>query len=106
MIIYGAYQSVFGELGMYIDGVARRSIPWPDWAVTTVVDTRDYWPTVWKAVSSHTTQLTAYGQLAHLSAEHHQSLWGTQEYYRVISLVNGGRTRELDLFDGLSTEAY
>jgi hypothetical protein len=36
-----------------------------------------------------------------LPAEHHQSLWGSQEYYRTFSLVNGGRTRETDLFEGL-----
>jgi hypothetical protein len=28
-------------------------------------------------------------------------MWGTQEFYRVFSLVNGGRRRETDLFDGL-----
>ena len=100
---FEAYQSVFGELGMQIDGVARRSTPWPDWAITTVIDTIDYWPTVWKAVSAHKTQLAAYGQLEHVSAEHHQSLWGTQEYYRVLSLANGGRIPESDIFDGLNT---
>jgi hypothetical protein len=52
-------------------------------------------------VSRHKTQLAAYGQLEHLSPEHHKSLWGTQEYYRALSLVNGGRRRETDLFEGL-----
>jgi LmbE family N-acetylglucosaminyl deacetylase len=98
---FAAYESVFGELTMHVDHVTRRTTPWPDWAVTSVIDTADYWPTVWKAVSSHQTQLIAYGQLEHLSAEHHKSLWGTQEYYRALSLVNGGRARESDLFEGL-----
>jgi LmbE family N-acetylglucosaminyl deacetylase len=96
-----AYESVFGELTMHIDNVARRSMPWLDWAVTTVIDTAEHWNTVWKAVSCHKTQLTAYGQLEHLSPEHHKALWGTQEYYRALSLVNGGRVREMDLFEGL-----
>ena len=33
--------------------------------------------------------------------EHHRALWGVQEFYRAFSLVNGGRTRESDLFEGL-----
>lgn len=98
---FQAYESVFGELTMHVDGTARRTTPWQNWAVTTVIDTADVWPTVWKAVACHKSQLTAYGQLEHLSPEHHKALWGTQEYYRVLSLVNGGRTRETDLFEGL-----
>jgi hypothetical protein len=31
----------------------------------------------------------------------HRSLWGTQTFYRVFSLVNGGREVEEDLFVGL-----
>jgi LmbE family N-acetylglucosaminyl deacetylase len=98
---FNAYESVFGELVMHVDGTARRTTPWPDWAVSTVIDTADYWHTVWNAVSCHKTQLAAYGQLEHLSPEHHKVLWGTQEYYRALSLVNGGRGRETDLFEGL-----
>ncbi len=102
---FAAYESVFGELTMHVDHVTRRTTPWPDWAVTSVIDTADYWPIVWKAVSYHQTQLIAYGQLEHLSPEHHKALWGTQEYYRALSLVNGGRARETDLFEGLREEA-
>lgn len=98
---FDAYESVFGELTMHIDNIARRTTPWPDWAVTSVIDTADYWNTVWKAVSRHKSQLVAYSQLEHLSPEHHKALWGTQEFYRALSLVNGGRARETDLFEGL-----
>jgi hypothetical protein len=45
-----------------------------------------------------------YQQLADLPAEHHCSLWGSQEFYRAFSLVNGGRTVESDLFEGLRNE--
>jgi len=98
---WDAYQSAFGDLVMHVDGVERRAIPWPDWAVTTVIDTTDYWSTVWKAVSCHKSQLPAYGQLEHLPETHHKGLWGSQEYYRAFSTVNGGRTPETDLFEGL-----
>jgi hypothetical protein len=86
---------------MHVDGIDRRAIPWPDWAVTTIIDTSDYWSTVWKAVSCHKTQLPAYGQLKDLPETHHRGLWGSQEYYRAFSTVNGGRAPETDLFEGL-----
>jgi len=98
---FDAYESVFGKLTMNVDDNIRVTTPWTDWAVTSIVDTADHWDTVWKAVLSHKTQLIAYSQLEHLSPEHHKALWGTQEYYRALSLVNGGRTRETDLFEGL-----
>ena len=96
-----AYQSVFGDLTMNVEGVERRAAPWPAWALTTLIDTADYWPTVWKAVSCHKTQLPAYSQLENLPEAHHKGLWGTQEFYRVLSAVNGGRKIETDLFEGL-----
>jgi LmbE family N-acetylglucosaminyl deacetylase len=98
---FDAYESVFGKLVMQVDGTVRRTTPWPDWAVTSIIDTADYWPIAWKAVSCHKSQLAAYSQLEHLSSDHHKGLWGTQEYYRAFSLVNGGRDRETDLFEGL-----
>ena len=76
-------------------------MPWPDWAITTVIDTSRVWPVVWRAVKCHKTQMAIYSKLGELSVEHQQSLWGTQEFYRAFSGVNGGRTRESDLFEGL-----
>jgi hypothetical protein len=96
-----AYQSVFGDLVMNIDGVERRGQGWSEWSITTRLDTARYWEQVWRAVQCHRTQLPAYEKLANLSPEHHASLWGSQEYYRVFSLVNGGRAQEDDLFSGL-----
>ena len=86
---------------MMVDGVERESKSWSDWAVTTVIDTRAVWDTVWKAVSCHQSQITAYEKLAHLSPKNHEALWGWQSFYRVFSTVNGGRKRETDLFEGL-----
>lgn len=96
-----AFQAALKERKMNIDGVARRATPWPDWAITTRIDTASYWPIVWRAVSCHQSQMSIYRNLEHLAEEHHQALWGEQEFYRVFSLVNGGRRLETDLFEGL-----
>jgi LmbE family N-acetylglucosaminyl deacetylase len=98
---WAAYQAAFKRLVSKVDGVERAAAPWPDWAITTVIDTADHWPTVWEAVRCHESQMAIYGPLSELSEEHHRGLWGTQEYYRAMSLVNGGRERETDLFAGL-----
>jgi LmbE family N-acetylglucosaminyl deacetylase len=98
---WSAYEAVFGNLVINIDGAERHTEPWPDWAITTVISTEPYWPTAWQAVSCHKSQLVAYSKLQNLSAEHHKGLWGTQEFYRAFSLVNSGRKRETDLFEGL-----
>ena len=66
-----------------------------------MIDTRAVWPTVWRAVSCHESQIAAYERLRELSPEHHEALWGRQSFYRVFSTVNGGRARETDLFEGM-----
>jgi LmbE family N-acetylglucosaminyl deacetylase len=96
-----AYQAAFRKLTSMVDGVARRANPWPDWAVTTEIDTGAYWPEVWKAVSCHQTQMSVYERLEQLSEDQQRALWGSQEFYRVHSAVNGGRKLETDLFEGL-----
>jgi LmbE family N-acetylglucosaminyl deacetylase len=98
---WAAYEAAFRKLVSVVDGVERQASPWPDWAITTVVDTRDHWPTVWKAISCHASQVAAYEKLKDLSPEHHESLWGWQSFYRAFSTVNGGRTVEADLFEGI-----
>ena len=96
-----AYQAALRRLVFTVDGEERQAVPWPDWAITTAIDTSSVWASVWRAVSCHQTQMTIYGKLAALSDEHQRSLWGAQEFYRAFSIVNGGRTRESDLFEGL-----
>ncbi len=98
---WAAYQTAFKKLTSTVDGIERQVVPWPDWAITTVIDTRQFCQTVWRAISCHESQMTVYTQLQHLSREHHEALWGTQSFYRVFSTVNGGRTREVDLFEGI-----
>jgi LmbE family N-acetylglucosaminyl deacetylase len=96
-----AYQAVFGELTMQVDGAERHVSVWPDWAITTRVDTTPYWRQVWEAIACHRSQLPAYATLAGVVEERHSSLWGAQSFYRALSLVNGGRAPEHDLFAGL-----
>ena len=99
-----AYQAAFRKMISTVDGVERQAVPWPDWEITTVIDTRNYWSTVWRAISCHESQITAYEALKSLSPVDHESLWGRQSFYRVFSTVNGGRKREADLLEGVRHE--
>lgn len=96
-----AYQSVFGEVAMHIDGVERRAVAWPEWAITTRIDIKAYRQAAWRAILCHESQLAVYRQLEHLSRDDQKELWESQAYYRAFSLVNGGRQGEDDLFAGL-----
>jgi LmbE family N-acetylglucosaminyl deacetylase len=96
-----AYQAAFRQLTSMVDGVSRQATPWPDWAVTTEIDTSAYWPVVWKAVCCHETQMSIYQRLEQLADDQQRTLWGSQEFYRAYSAVNGGRKLETDLFEGL-----
>jgi len=99
--VWDAYQEAFKRLTSLVDGCERQARPWPDWQITTWLDTRAHWPTVWRAVSCHDSQIANYERLRHLSPEHHEALWGRQPLYRAYSTVNGGRARETDLFEGI-----
>ena len=92
-----AYEAAFGALVMEIDGERRTSQVWAPWSITTRIDTADYWEQTWAAVESHRSQLPGYEKLLALPPQHHRGLWGTQEFYRAFSLVNGGRAVEDDL---------
>jgi LmbE family N-acetylglucosaminyl deacetylase len=98
---WDVYQFAFKKLVSRVDGIERLAVPWEDWMITTSVDTLAHWNTVWRAVQCHASQLPGYQRLGELSEQHHHALWGVQEYYRAFSLVNGGRRRESDLFEGL-----
>ena len=98
---WAAYQAAFKTLTSTVDGTVRAAVAWPDWSITTRVDATAVWPTVWRAVQCHKTQMSIYKNFASLSEDDQKMIWGTQEFYRVFSLVNGGRTQETDLFDGL-----
>jgi len=98
---WAAFQAALKKMTSTVDGVERQVMPSPDWGVTARIDTTAVSETVWRAVRCHRTQMSIYKNLEHLPAEHHRALWGVQEFYRAFSLVNGGRARETDLFEGL-----
>jgi len=95
------YESVFGELVMMVDCQPRRIVSWPDWAITTQVETKVYMPQIWEAIACHRTQLPNYEALMQMPAAQQQRLFSRQCFYRVFSLINGGREIEKDLFVGL-----
>jgi LmbE family N-acetylglucosaminyl deacetylase len=97
------YESAIGRLVMGVDGEERRSQGWEPWAVTTCIDTGELWSKVWAAVACHRSQLPGYEKLAALDPHQHRAIWGCQTFYRAMSLVNGGRALEQDLFAGLPT---
>jgi LmbE family N-acetylglucosaminyl deacetylase len=98
---WAAFEAAFRKLVSTVDGRERQATPWPEWAITTVIDTRAFWSTVWRAISCHGSQVSAYERLRDLTPEHHGALWGRQSFYRVFSTVNGGRKPEADLFAGI-----
>jgi LmbE family N-acetylglucosaminyl deacetylase len=98
---WAAYEKAFKRLVSRVDGVERQATPWPDWSITTRIDTAACWQAVWRAVQCHESQMTQYAELGSLPPELHRELWGAQSFYRALSLVNGGRELETDLFAGL-----
>ncbi len=99
--IWDAYQRALKKLVSTVDGVERQVNPWPDWSITTRLDATAQWRRVWKAVQCHESQMAIYQELGDLEEDYHRVLWGSQSFYRAFSLVNGGRDRESDLFEGL-----
>ena len=98
---WAAYQAAFKTLTSTVDGEMRAATAWPDWSITTRVDAREVWQTVWRAVQCHRTQMSIYNNVASLTEDDQKVIWGRGELYRVFSLVNGGRAPEADLFEGI-----
>ena len=101
---FAAYQAAFKTLTSKVDGVERNAQAWPDWEITTVIETRAYMDIVWKAILCHESQISVFDKLRSLDAVHREALWGSQELYRAMSTVNGGRRQERDLFEGIREE--
>ncbi len=95
------YLAAFKHLSSTVDNVERVAFAWPEWMITTRIDTSMVWEIVWEAIQCHKSQLPGYKNLRNLTDADHKELWGKQEFYRVFSLVNGGRKTETDLFEGL-----
>ena len=99
---WAVYQSAFKKLTTRVDGEERTVTPWPRWAVSAEIDTYAHWRSAWSAVRRHETQLSAYARLDEVTPAQHEALWGSATFYRALSTVNGGRSRETDLFDGVA----
>ena len=95
-----AYEAAFGELVMHINGVERRAVPWPHWAISTWIDTSAHWETVWEAIKCHCSQLPGYQKLLDLPEEYHRVLWGRGTFHRALSLVPTTDPED-DMFAGI-----
>jgi LmbE family N-acetylglucosaminyl deacetylase len=91
----------FGGISMDVDGVTRHHVGWPDWQITTRLDNTKYVKQVRAAVHCHKSQLPGYGPIAAWTEQEIARFFGTGNFYRAYSLVNGGRSVETDLFEGL-----
>lgn len=95
------YEATFGRLVMPVDSVERRFAAWPHWAITARIDSSANGEQVWQAIQCHRSQLPDYQKLKALLPTYQARLWARQGFYRALSLVNGGRDLEDDLFAGL-----
>jgi LmbE family N-acetylglucosaminyl deacetylase len=91
-----------GDMSFRVGDEVRGEFPWKDWMVTTRVEMAAYCATAWRAIQCHQSQLPTLGALAEMPEESVSSVLAMQgTFYRVFSLVNGGRQIETDLFAGL-----
>jgi LmbE family N-acetylglucosaminyl deacetylase len=100
-----AYEAAFGPLAMPVGSVERRFTAWPEWAVTTRINVAAHEEQVRSAIACHASQAPSLNNLDALQGEARPRLWAAESYYRAMSLVNGGRELESDLFAGLRTRA-
>jgi LmbE family N-acetylglucosaminyl deacetylase len=98
--LWADVEATIGEIHMLVDGTLRKPVLWDDWAITARISAGEHWRTALKAVCCHQSQITDY-HLDQLSEDKQRLLWGDRTYYRAMSLVNGGRILETDLFAGL-----
>ncbi|MDO8755662.1 MAG: PIG-L deacetylase family protein [Anaerolineales bacterium] len=92
------------DMTFTVDDQLRGEFPWKEWMVTTRIDMTEYCSVAWKAIQCHQSQLPTLGALAEMTEESANSVLATLRegtFYRVFSLVNGGRKVETDLFEGL-----
>jgi LmbE family N-acetylglucosaminyl deacetylase len=98
--VVDAANEAFGGISMEIDGVTRHHVGWADWQITTRLDNHSYLPAVRQAILCHKSQLPGFGDVTEWSDEQLGKMFGTGYFYRAVSLVNGGRGVERDLFEG------
>jgi hypothetical protein len=99
--LMAAFNNLFPPMAMEVDGVRRSWDGWDEWSITTEIDADAHWQTTRAAILCHRSQLATLPDYAAKLDEHHTELVGRQYFYRAFSLVNGGRSREKDMFEGL-----
>lgn len=91
-----------GDMTFPVDDQIRGEIAWKEWMVTTRIEMSAHCSAAWKAIQCHQSQLPTLGALAEMDADAAAAVLAMQgTFYRVFSLVNGGRGMETDLFEGL-----
>ena len=97
-----------GDMTFPVDGGLRGEVPWKDWMITTRIDMSDAAAcrAAWRAIQCHQSQLPSLGLLAEMHEDAGVAVLAMQgTFYRVFSLVNGGRKIEKDLFEGISVNS-
>ena len=96
------FMKYLGEIEFPVDDQIRGEAAWKDWMITTRVDLSSSWRKAWEAIRCHKSQLPSLGPLLELPEGEIEKLLTLQgTFYRAMSLVNGGRKKETDLFEGL-----
>ena len=96
------FMKYMGEIEFPVDDQVRGEAAWKDWMITTRVKVSLHWKTAWEAILCHKSQLPSLGPLLELPEDEIRQLLTLQgTFYRAMSLVNGGRKMETDLFEGL-----
>ncbi|MEW5938691.1 MAG: PIG-L deacetylase family protein [Chloroflexota bacterium] len=91
-----------GDMSFPVGDQMRGEVAWKEWAITTRIELAEHCATAIRAIKCHQSQLESIAPLLELPEEqvlHVLAMQGT--FYRVFSLVNGGRKVETDLFEGL-----
>ena len=99
--VVNIWNEAFGGISMEIDGVRRSHVGWEDWQITTRLDNKAYVDKVQQAIFCHKSQNPGYSSIVEWSLDRLAGAFGIGYFYRVFSLVNGGRQIETDFFEGL-----
>jgi len=90
------------DMSFLVGDQLRSEFPWKEWMITTKIDMAEHCVAAWKAIQCHQSQLATLGALAEMPVDAAASVLAMQgTFYRVFSLVNGGRKIESDFFEGL-----
>ena len=95
------YQAALKTLTSTVDGTVRESVAVARLVDHDRVDAGDHWQRVWRAVQCHKTQMSIYKNVREPDGGQPPAALGTTGVLSRVQSVNGGRTQETDLFEGL-----